>query len=469
MKKRPRRQTHAMSNKEHTRTMTRQTPLLPFCLFLAHSFLIVSNPAFSDDWPQWLGPLRDAVWRETGIVGTFSDGGPPLRWKTEIGAGYSGPAVAGGRVFVMDRVEAGKIAPEDMGAYTRKNIPGRERIVCLRETDGTILWSRAYDCPYTIATNYAIGPRVTPTVDDDLVFALGAEGHLYCLNVEDGKVIWSRDFKNDFGAEIPVWGLASHPLVDDDKLICVVGGPGAVAVAFDKRTGKELWRSLTAKEPGYAPPVIYDVDGERHLLIWHSDAICGLNPETGELYWSVAIKPFAAMSIAVPRLVGHDLFLMGHRRQCWLVRIADDRRSAAIAWEGGPRDGIGGVFNTPFVEDGLIYGCDLNGGYIGARISDGQRLWTSYAPLNAERPVSWGNVFTIKHDNRFFLATDTGDLIIARLDADGYHEQSRAHLIEPTHAIGNRTLVWSHPAFANRSVYLRNDGEIRCYDLAVQR
>lgn len=423
----------------------------------------------ADDWPQWLGPQRDAVWRETGIVKTFPKEGPPMKWKTKIGDGYSGPAVAGGRVFVMDRVEAGKIARADMGAYARKNIPGKERVVCLRETDGTILWTHAYDCPYTIATNYAIGPRATPTVDEDLVFALGAEGNLHCLDVENGNVVWARYFKKDFGAEIPVWGLASHPLVDGDKLICVVGGPGAVAVAFDKRTGKELWRSLTAKEPGYAPPVIYDVDGERHLLIWHSDAICGLDPESGKRYWSVEIKPFAAMSIAVPRLVGHDLFLMCHRRQSWLLRISEDRRSAQIVWEGGPRSGIGGVFNTPFVENGMVYGCDLDGGYICASMSDGEQLWTSYAPLDAERPVSWGNVFTIKHEDRFFLATDTGDLIIAQLDADGYHELSRANLIEPTHAVGNRTLVWSHPAFANRSVYLRNGSEMLCYSMAIEK
>ena len=419
-----------------------------------------------DDWPQWLGPKRDAVWREDGILNSFPKDGPTLLWKTEIGNGYGGPAVAGGRVFVMDRVGDAKIDPKDLGAYKRTNIAGKERVVCLSESDGEVLWTHEYECPYTIATNYANGPRVTPTIDGAFVYALGAEGNLNCLKVEDGSVVWSRDLKRDFGLAVPVWGVASHPLIDGEKLICTAGGSSGVALALDKRTGDQIWRALPAKEPGYAPSMIYEIDGERHLIIWHSDAICGVDPETGAEYWSVSVDPFAAMSVAAPRIVGHDVFIMSHRRKCWMIRLSDDLRSAEVVWEGDPKTGIGGVQNTPMVEDGLIYGCDLDGAYTCARLSNGERLWVSYEPLTATRRVSWGNVFTVKNDNRFFLSTDTGDLVIARLDGEGYHEHSRAHLIEPNQRIGSRRVVWSHPAFANCNVYLRNDGEIRCYSLS---
>ena len=422
---------------------------------------------FADDWPQWLGPQRDAVWREKGIVSEFPDGGPELRWRSPVGGGYSGPAVAEGQVYVMDRIEADEIDQEGWAPFKRGIAPGKERILCLRESDGKQLWAHAYECAYSIATAYATGPRVTPAVEDGFVYALGAEGHLHCLRADDGSVVWSRDFKRDYGLKIPVWGTSSHPLIEGDMLICVVGGEGSVAVAFDKRTGKELWRSLSAPLPGYAPPVIATIDGERQLLIWHSDAICALNPQTGDVFWSVGLKPKYAMAIGTPRVVDRQVFITGYQWRSWLIDIDEDRRSAQIAWEGDQHKGIGGVFNTPFVEAGYLYGCNNNGEYTCARWADGEVLWTSPKPLQAERRVEWGNVFTVKHLDRFFLATDKGELIIAQLDADGYHEVSRAKLIDPTHRVGSRRVVWSHPAFANRSIYLRNDREIRCYSLAV--
>ena len=128
----------------------------------------------------------------------------------------------------------------------RSKLEGTERVLCFSVADGRQLWKHEYPCRYEIS--YPAGPRVTPTVDDTRVYALGAEGNLFCLSVEDGSVIWSKDFKKDFGAKTAFWGYSGHPLVDGDKLICVVGGEGSIAVAFNKHSGKELWRALTAKE-----------------------------------------------------------------------------------------------------------------------------------------------------------------------------------------------------------------------------
>jgi outer membrane protein assembly factor BamB len=426
-----------------------------------------SHDASADDWPQWLGPQRDAVWREEGILSEFPEGGPALRWQSPVGGGYSGPAVADGQVYVMDRIQADEIDSEGWAPFKRGTAAGKERILCLRESDGQPLWAHVYDCPYSIATAYATGPRATPAVADGLVYALGAEGNLHCLKASDGNVVWSCDFKRDYGLKIPVWGTSSHPLIDGDRLICVVGGEGSVAVAFDRRSGKEVWRSLSAQQPGYAPPVIAKIDGERQLLIWHSDALCALNPQTGDLLWSVGLKPKFTMAISTPQVVDRQVFVTGYQWQSWLINIGEDRRSAQIAWQGDRHRGIGGVFNTPFIEAGSIYGCNNDGDYTCARLADGEVLWQSPKPLHAERRIEWGNVFTVKHRDRFFLATDQGELIIARLDTEGYHETSRAQLIDPTHRVASRRVVWSHPAFANRSIYLRNDREIRCYALAA--
>ena len=432
----------------------------------------------AEDWPQWLGPQRDGIWRESGIVETFPEGGPPLRWKTKIGGGYTGPAVADGRVFLMDRqsstsLESGKLIQEGPPSknrnLVRRLLPGKERILCLRESNGKELWSYSYDCPYTSAAVYAIGPRCTPTVDGDRVYTLGAEGRLLCLRVGDGSVVWSRDFQRDYGLQMPLWGIAAHPLIDEQRLICVVGGQDATCVAFDKHTGHELWRSMNATQPGYCAPVIHEFDGVRQVIIWHGDSVNGLNPENGEVYWSVPFKTHLAMSIGAPQSEGNSLFLMGFNRKSAMIEISESGTSAEIVWAGNPKRGINGVMNTAVLLDGHIYACGYNGRYICARLDTGEWLWSTYEPSTGDRPASWANVFTIRHKNRFFHANDFGDLIIAKMSPTGYEEVDRAHLIDPTHQVGRRTLVWSHPAFANRSVYLRNDKEIRCYSLSRSR
>ncbi len=428
------------------------------------------------DWPQWLGVKRDANWNETGIIESFPEGGPTLRWKTKLGGGYSGPSVSNGKVFVMDRlakpIKSGKAKflhdgpPPGNINFVRKLLPGVERVVCLNEKDGDLVWVHEWDCDYTTVAAYSIGPRVTPTVEGNRVYALGAEGNLFCLNTKNGKVIWSRDFKTDYDLKIPEWGSSSHPLVDGDQLICVVGGEGSTVVSFDKKTGTENWKSLSATQPGYCPPVIHTLGGKRQLLIWHSDAVEALNPTNGTVYWSVAIKPTYAMSIGQPVVSGNRVFVMSFNRVSACIEVAAGGESAKIAWKGTTRRGIAGVHNTAHIVDGHIYACGPGGKYICARLSDGEQLWTSFGASQGDRPASWGNIFTVKQGDRYFLANDFGELIIAHLKPSGYEEISRAKLIEPTHKVSGRILVWSHPAFANRSVYLRNDNEIRCYSLA---
>ena len=317
-----------------------------------------------------------------------------------------------------------------------------------------------------MVATYANGPRVTPAVDDGHVYSLGAEGRLSCLQVEDGTVAWERDLQKSYGAKTPNWGFASHPLVNGKFLYCVVGGPQATVVAFDKKTGEELWTALDAAEPGYAPPMICEFGGERQLVVWDSDHVSGLNLSTGDGYWQVEVKATFAMSIGLPPASDNCLYLMSYNRHTWLVRVADDGRSAKLAWYGSGKQGIGGVMNTPYLDDEYAYGCGPEGRYLCSRLEDGERVWSTFAPSTGKRPGAWANVFTIKHQDRFFLSNDIGELIIARMSPKGYEEISRAHLIEPDQDIGSRRVVWSHPAFANQRIFLRNDHEIRCYSLA---
>lgn len=426
------------------------------------------------DWPQWLGKDRDGVWREPGIVESFPKTGLPVVWRQPIGSGYSGPAVSQGRVLVMDR-QARPFdptrAPGGNPNFIRVQIPGNERILCLDETTGKKLWEVSYECDYTTAFPYAIGPRCTPTIDEDRVFTLGAEGRLMCLGLDSGSIRWSLDLKESHGAKVSHWGFAAHPLVDGPRLICMVGGADSAVVAFDKMTGKELWRAGAAVDPGYCPPVIYTLGGLRQIVTWDSLSVSGIHPETGELFWSVPFPPTYGMSIGMPRQEGNRLFLMSFNRISGMIEVAEGGKSAALAWRGDAKTGVAGVLNTAWVENGYVYASGHRGEYRCVELATGKRVWSDEGPtknLAGKRATSWPSTFTVKHEptGRFFLANDHGELIIANLSPSGYREVSRTTLVKPTHLVGSRYLVWSHPAFANRRVYARNDEEIVCFDLS---
>jgi outer membrane protein assembly factor BamB len=434
---------------------------------LVASVTLVALAVRADDWPQWLGPKRDSVWRETGILLKFPAEGPVIRWRTPIGAGYSGPAVAGGRVYVMDRRLAPGVGNPD-NPFTKALVPGTERALCLDEATGRVLWTHEYDAPYTIS--YAAGPRATPTVGDGQVFTLGAEGNLFCLDAATGQVVWSRDFKKDFGAKTPEWGFAGHPLLDGNRLICLVGGAGSVAVAFDKDTGRELWRALSAKEPGYGPPTLIEHRGRRLLIVWHPAAVNALEPETGRVIWSVPFESRFGLTAPTPRLAGDILFVTAFYNGSLALRLGAEQPE--VLWrttKASEKDTthLHSIIATPFLEDGHIYGVCSYGQLRCLKLETGGRVWETLAATTPEKETRWANAFLVKHADHFFLFNERGHLITARLTPQGYEEISRTKLLEATNRDPGRLVVWSHPAFANRSVYARNDQEIVCASLAA--
>ena len=424
---------------------------------------LVSIEVAADDWPQWLGPQRDSVWRETGIVQQFADKELKVKWQQKIGGGYTGPAVADGRVFVMDYLTEGDTTPNPS---RRNKLDGTERVLCFAVDDGRLLWKHEYDRPYNIS--FPAGPRVTPTVDGDRVYTLGSEGNLLCLRTRDGSVVWSRDLPKDYDMETPIWGFAGHPLVDGDKLICLVGGTGSIAVAFNKHDGKEIWRSLSASETGYSPPSIIQAGGKRQLLIWHAQSLNSLDPETGKPYWSEPLQPNYGMAIATPRFDGKHVFVGAIVNIAMLLELDANRPAAELIWKGASKDrGLGPVMSTPYLEDGYMYGVDRRGELRCVELKTGEHVWSSFqATRGDDREIDSPNMFLVKHEDRFFLANDLGELIIAKLSPDGYQEISRAQMIDPQTVTNKRKVVWSHPAFANRCVFARNDQRIVCISLA---
>ncbi len=438
--------------------------------------LCVVATVWADDWPHYLGPQYDLTWREGDILKRLPEKGLPVVWKTKIGGGYGGPSVANGRVYVMDReAEPSTAKIEGNPNFFRAEHPGNESVHCLRESDGVILWTHTWLCQYTTVTPYANGPRCTPTLDGDRVYVLGAEGHLWCLEAKTGEVEWAKDFRKDYGVETPNWGWSSHPLVDGDQLICVVGGKGSAVVSYDKMTGEERWRALSSKAPGYCPPVIYTHGGKQRLFVWHGEAVACLDPENGKLLWSIAYKATYGMAIGAPQLAGNSLYIMCYHGKSALLQLAPDSSSAKIGWQGNFQLGLGGVMNTPYIEAGYLYGCGRRGAYRCIELATGERRWTTTAPALKladadKKPSGWANVFTVRHEpsGHRFLFNDLGEMIQSKLTPEGYTELGRTLIIPPDQPVGRDLLVWSHPAFANRRLYCRNDSEIRCLSMAMK-
>ena len=437
--------------------------------------LLAIAPLRADDWPQWLGPQRDGDWRETGIIDRFPGGGPPIVWRVPVGAGFAGPAVAGptvaaGRVYLTDRLSPTNTS-RPSHPVARGQIPGSERVLCLNESDGKVLWQHEYNCPYTMS--YPSGPRATPLVKDGKLYTLGAEGRLICFDAETGKSLWARELKEDYRAPTPVWGFAAHPLLDGRKLICLAGGEGSVAVAFDKDTGRELWRALSAKEPGYCPPTLITAGGQRQLIIWHPESVNSLDPETGKLNWSQPFQVRSGLSVPTPRQAGDLLFLTAFYEGAMMLRLDQERPGATVLWRGKKNserdtDTLHSIIPTPVLEEGYIYGVCSYGQLRCLKAATGERVWeTLAATTRNQKETRWANAFLIKNGARYFLFNEQGDLIIARLTPKGYEELSRAHLLDPTNPDPGRPVVWSHPAFAHRRIYARNDRELVCASLAA--
>ena len=310
-----------------------------------------------------------------------------------------------------------------------------ERVLCLNETDGQVLWKHEYECPYTIS--YPAGPRVAPMVSEGKVYTLGAEGNLLCLDAASGRVLWSRDFKKDFGIKAPVWGFAGHPLLDGNRLICLAGGPGSTAVAFDKDTGEGNLARVKRQRAGLL--LAGHLRGGRqtpaHPLASRGRQLARPGDRRGLLV------------CAVQGAYGHDhrhaaqdgrsalLHLLLQRLPHAAARPGQTRRHHALAHAQGERARYHPPQRRhvhPFLEDGYIYGVCSYGQLRCLKADTGERVWETFQATTSGEPVRWANAFIVKNGERFFLFNEKGDLIIAKLSPRGYEEISRAHLLEPT-------------------------------------
>lgn len=426
------------------------------CVWLVVSLLIVPARASGDDWPDYRGKGRVGEWNEKGTIDKFSAGGLKVVWRVPIKAGMSGPSVADGRVFVTDYQEL-------------SHLKGTERTVALDEKTGRTLWVREWPADYGAAKIgfMPYGPAVTPIVDGDRVYALGRAGNLLALKAATGEVLWQRDFVKDYQMG---GGTQAHPVIEGDLIISFVSGEdSAKVVAFDKMTGKEVWKALKEiNDIGGSSPVMITAGGTRQLIVWHTTAVASLNPKTGEKYWDVPFKTYGDVNPGIPVQSGNLLLVSSFNLGSMMMELDATKPAAKMVWKA--RDGVSDVdteglhalFSPPVMKDGFIYGICSYGQLRALRATSSERIWESQSPM-VER-ARFSSAFLVRNQDKYFINNDRGELIIARLTPERYEELDRTPLIKPTTTSYNRrklgVVSWMHPAYANGHIIARNDEEI---------
>ncbi len=413
----------------------------------------------AEDWTQWRGNNRDGVWTEKGIVKSFTADSLKVIWRQPIKSGYTGPTISQGRVFVMDRA----VNPKQT-----------ERVICFDSATGKQLWVHEYDAVYR-NVGYQAGPRASVTINDGLAYSLGSMGHVHCLDTITGNVVWSRDCNQEYGIvtkkRMPIWGIAASPIIYQDLVILHLGATdGASIVAFDKKTGKEVWRSLDDRAQ-YSAPIIHRQSGNDVLICWTGDHCVGINPKDGKAYWKHAIEPKnMPIGVATPIVKDDRIFLTSFYDGAHMLQMTPDMGIKHIWSQVGANErqtkGLHSMIGTPIWLGDYIYGVDSYGELRCLDAKTGQRVWSSEDAVPKSR---WSTIHFVQNGDKEWLFNERGELILSDLSKDGFKEYCRAKLIDPTTSQLRRRggVCWSHPGFADKCIFLRNDKEIICVSLAA--
>jgi outer membrane protein assembly factor BamB len=402
------------------------------------------------DWPQWRGPSRDGVWNETGILKTFPTGGLKFRWRTPVGPGWSSPVVVAGQVYLTD------MRLEKPRAW--------ERIHCFKESTGKLIWSHEYELVYPefcFNPEQGGGPAATPIVEAGKVYWPGRSGQVDCLDARSGKVIWEIHLDTKY--EVGILSVRGSPLIEGNLLILVAGAkPGGCFIALDKRTGKEVWKALDDPKSSSSPMIVV-AGGKRQLIVWTDTSVTSLNPATGETYWRERVVTSSNDSVPTPVVQKNRLLISG-----LMFELNGDAPTAKVLWPDtmAPSKRILSNTSSPLLQGDYVYSAKSSGELVCLEAGTGNQVWGT---TNVTEPKFGASIHLSPNGDVTFLFTDEGNLIIARLAPDGYHEMSRVHLLKPTSYLMKRKLAWVPPVYVNRCIFARNDEELICASLAEKR
>jgi outer membrane protein assembly factor BamB len=406
---------------------------MPLCaLAIAAAVLslstVVSNRTL-DDWPQWRGPNRDGVSAERGLLKSWPQGGPPLVWRAAgAGEGYSSFAVSGGKLYTM-------------GARG-----GDEFLMAFNAADGKKLWETRIGARFS--NDRGDGPRGTPTVDGNRIYAYGASGDIGAFDLATGKPVWSINVLRTFGGSNIIWGLSESPLVLSDRILLNAGGPGASIVALKKTDGSVLWKSQS-DQAGYSSGVLHELGGVRQAIFFTGERAVGLNVDNGRQLWSYDRISNTTANIATPIVRGNHVFL------------SSDYGTGAALLEltpGGNRITAKEVYFTREMRNhhasSVLIGDHLYG--FSSAILTAMKFDTGEV---AWRDRSVGKGSLVFADDRLYLFSENGVVGLAAADPAGYREHGRFSL-----KTGSLP-TWTHPVVANGTLYLRDQDTIYAYNV----
>jgi outer membrane protein assembly factor BamB len=302
--------------------------------------------------------------------------------------------------------------------------------------------------------SYGNGPRATPALVGGHVYALGAVGHLHCLDAATGRPVWSKDLAGRHGARVPVWGFAASPVVFEGLLVVHAGAePDGCLIALDRRTGAEVWRSLP-DPAGYATPILVESRGTPQLVCWTPTHVRGLDPRTGRPLWAVPFEVTYGAPIATPVYHEGIVLVSNYYAGTKAIRLGSTPDAAAVLWE--ERRNLRGLMSAPLCRDGHAYLLDKRHGLTCFELRTGRKLWDDGNRLTAKGRNPQATLVWAGGGDRALILNAEGELVLARLSPAGYREQSRTKVIGPT---------WAHPAYAGDRVYARDDRELVCVAL----
>ena len=395
-----------------------------------------------EDWPRWRGIRGNGTWSGPKFPARWPVGGLRTLWRQPIGGGYSGIAASAGRIYTLTKPKK----PADT-----------EQVICLDAASGKPLWAHSYTAAYN-GLSYGNGPRTTPTVVGDRVYSLGAVGHLYCFHSTTGEVIWSRDLVKQEKAEVPLWGFSASPVIVDNLVIVHAGGkPAGCFLGLDRRTGKELWRSL-ADPLGYATPLMIQQSGRRQLVCWTPSHVRGLDPLTGKVAWSHEYKVHNGVSISMPIFHRGIVVVSNYWEGVQALRLGDKLSSASLAWED--RRNLRSLMCQPLHRGDHGYLLDKRHGLTCFELSTGKKVWDDGNRMTPKGRNPQATMVWLGDTDRAVVLNSDGELLMVRLSPKGYQEISRTRVIGST---------WAHPAYAWGCVYVRNDDTIACIEVVPAR